>query len=270
MGRRSSTIKKDSPILNAVLFLISVVLLIITGPFGLIYGALHSFYKKRLAGLGSYLLEIAISIDQLGNVVMQHLLNRLWLRKNAYLFGNRDETISSALGRNKKLGTLNSFGRGIDQFLDFLDPNHSLNSIDHYIEPSKNTLNLVAWIHMHNDRLLCIQRTTEDLYTIPSFFCTNRESSIATLKKKIAEELHISIIDSTIKEIGIFEGPAENNRIVVRLHCFSSDYKGKLHTSKKIPELVWLSAKDIELVPRTDQQIFRFLFKKNYLSNNPT
>ena len=116
--------KKANPFIGVILFLISVVLFVITAPFGFIYGIFHSLFSRGLMGVGEYLLKIAISIDQLGNVLMQHLLNTLWVKKGGYKFGNRDETISSALGRNKKLGTLTFFGKLIDKILDVIDRNH--------------------------------------------------------------------------------------------------------------------------------------------------
>ncbi len=130
--------KRVNPLIGILLFLISIVLFVFTGPLGLIFGLLQQLFTKGLRGIGEYALQMAISIDQLGNVLMQHLFNWLWITKNGYKFGNRDETISSALGKNKQLGTLTGFGRLIDGLLDIIDPNHSLNSIDYYIEPTSN------------------------------------------------------------------------------------------------------------------------------------
>ena len=130
--------KRVNPLIGILLFLISIVLFVFTGPLGLIFGLLQQLFTKGLRGIGEYALQMAISIDQLGNVLMQHLFNWLWITKNGYKFGNRDETISSALGKNKQLGTLTGFGRLIDGLLDTIDPNHSLNSIDYYIEPTSN------------------------------------------------------------------------------------------------------------------------------------
>ncbi|WP_222984832.1 hypothetical protein [Flagellimonas meishanensis] len=127
--------KKANPFIGILLFLISIVLMTLTGPLGLLYGFLHKLFTKGITGIGEFALQIAISVDQLGNVVMQHLFNALWISKDGYAFGNRDETISSVLGKNKQLQTLTGFGRAIDGFLDFIDPNHSLNSIDYYVEP---------------------------------------------------------------------------------------------------------------------------------------
>ena len=127
--------KKVNPIIGIILFLISIILLLTTGPLGFLYGLLYGLFTKGFRGLGEYLLKIAVSIDQLGNVMMQHLLNLLWVKKGGYRFGNRDETISSALGKNKAQGTLTAFGKAIDAILDLIDPNHSLNSIDYYVQP---------------------------------------------------------------------------------------------------------------------------------------
>lgn len=126
---------KAKPLIGLLLFLISIVLLVVTGPIGFLFGLFQQLFLRGLTGLGAYFLELAISVDQLGNVLMQHLFNWLWITKQGYAFGNRDETISSALGKNKQLGTLTPMGKAIDHLLDIIDPNHSLNSIDYYVQP---------------------------------------------------------------------------------------------------------------------------------------
>lgn len=129
--------KKANPFIGILLFIISIVLFVFTGPIGLLFGIFKQLFSKGINGLGVYFLELAISIDQLGNVLMQHLFNAVWIKKGGYKFGNRDETISSALGKNKQLDTLTGFGKTIDKLLDIIDPNHSLNSIDYYIQPKE-------------------------------------------------------------------------------------------------------------------------------------
>ncbi|WP_187269544.1 hypothetical protein [Flagellimonas hymeniacidonis] len=131
--------KKSKPLIGILLFLISIVLLVLTGPLGFIYGLFQQLFTNGLKGIGEFSLKIAISIDQLGNVLMQHLFNALWITNDGYAFGNSDETISSALGKNKQLGTLTGFGKLIDKILDRIDPNHTLNSIDYFIQPSDKT-----------------------------------------------------------------------------------------------------------------------------------
>ncbi|WP_276390413.1 NUDIX hydrolase [Eudoraea chungangensis] len=259
--------KKGSVFLYLLLFIISIVLLVVTGPLGFVFGVFYSLFKKGIPGLGNYLLEIAVSIDQLGNVQMQYLLNVLWLKKGAYPFGNRDETISSALGRNKKLGTLSKIGLIIDRFLDFLDPNHSLNSIDQYIEPSKDILEVVVWIYIQDYRILCTRSRDKQVYFIPGGKKERDENKIVALRREIKEELNVRLIENSIKKVGVFEGPAEGypSGKLVRLHCFKATFEGELLPSSEIEELVWLSYQDIQMLAPVDRQIFDFLKKKKYL-----
>ena len=134
--QKTASDKKVNPVIGLLLFCISIVLMLVTGPLGFIYGIFHTLFTRGVSGIGEFLLKMAISVDQLGNVIMQHLLNLLWVKKGGYKFGNRDETISSALGKNKQNNTLTSFGKAIDKILDIIDANHSLNSIDYYVEPN--------------------------------------------------------------------------------------------------------------------------------------
>ena len=134
--------KKKNPIVGIALFIVSIVLSIVTLPIGLLYGTLHSLLKDGFTGLGDYYMEMAIIIDQQGNVIMQHLLNVLWISgEGKYLFGDRDETISSALGKNQVRETLSGFGRLIVVILDKLDPDHSLSSIEYYVQRSNRINN---------------------------------------------------------------------------------------------------------------------------------
>ena len=55
-----------------------------------------------------------------------------------YVDCNRDETISSAIGKNKQRNTLTILGVLMDKILDIIDPNHSLNSIDYHVEPPED------------------------------------------------------------------------------------------------------------------------------------
>ena len=134
--QKTASDKKVNPVIGLLLFCISIVLMLVTGPLGFIYGIFHTLFTRGVSGIGEFLLKMAISVDQLGNVIMQHLLNLLWVKKGGYMFGNRDETISSALGKNKQNDTLTGFGKAIDKILDIIDADHSLNSIDYYVEPN--------------------------------------------------------------------------------------------------------------------------------------
>ena len=259
--------KKVNPFIGLLLFLISIVLLAITGPLGFIYGFLHSFITKGLKGIGEYLLQIAISIDQLGNVLMQHLLNALWTKTGGYRFGNRDETISSALGRNKKLGTLTSFGKGIDKILDVIDPNHSLNSIDYYIEPSENIIDKLALIHIVDGSILSTRSKGRDKFYIPGGKRELGETDAQALFREVKEELSVEIDITSMEFIGIFEAQADDNKpgTLVRMTCYSADFQGEPVPDSEIELIRWLKYTDREKVSEVDKLIFDVLKKSGKL-----
>ena len=259
--------KKTHPLMGSLLFLISIVLLVITGPLGFIYGLFHSLFTRGLSGVGEYLLQIAISIDQLGNVLMQHLLNLLWIRPGGYPFGNRDETISSALGRNKRDGTLTLFGRWIDALLDRIDANHSLNSIDYYIEPREHIIEAVSWVHLMDHRILCNRSQGKSKYYIPGGKRLPHEREPEALIREIREEMDVRLLPESIAPLGVFEAQADGQPpgVLVRLSCYTGQFSGVPRPASEVREVVWLDYGDRSLVAPVDQLVFDFLHQRGQL-----
>jgi hypothetical protein len=253
--------KKANPFIGVLLFLISVMLFILTGPFGFLYGLLYGLFTNGFKGIGEYLLKISTSIDQLGNVLMQHLLNVLWVKKGGYKFGNRDETISSALGRNNQLGTLTGFGKVIDKMLDLIDPNHSLNSIDYYIEPSDQIEDQLAWVHIIAGQILCYRTAGTEKYVIPYTKRVAGESDAEALLREMKRGFGIELLQPTLTFIGIFEARADAHApgILTRMTCYMGNCKGKLQPSPPIEALVWLNYRNRDMVSEVDKLIFDFL-----------
>ena len=119
-----------------LLFCIAILLLIFTTPIGFFYALLRQLFFGKLQTLSIYFLEVAISIDNTGNVMMQHLLNDMLLVKKepTYYFGNKKETISSVLGKNELTNTLSVLGKALNSFLNAIDNGHALNSIQYDVK----------------------------------------------------------------------------------------------------------------------------------------
>jgi 8-oxo-dGTP diphosphatase len=113
---------------------------------GFLYALIRQSIVKQVASLSIYFLELAIALDNAGNVLMQHVLNDVLLIKNqkTYLFGNKLETISSVLGKNSLTDTLTPTGNLLARFLNWVDKDHTLDSIIYEVklwkaENAKNT-----------------------------------------------------------------------------------------------------------------------------------
>ena len=109
-------------ITDIVLFLISYLLSTVFLPLGFFY----SVFKR----IPRYYFNIAISIDQLGNTVMQGLFNDILVKKDRFRFGNPDETISSVLGKNKAIDNLTLLGKAIAWLLNKIQYHHVEKAIE--------------------------------------------------------------------------------------------------------------------------------------------
>ena len=108
-----------------LLLLVAILLSIVLFPIGFIL----SLFSR---GRNAIFFQIAIAIDQLGNVVCARLLN-LTLRKNdGYKFGFEDETISSVIGKNQLTNTLTKTGRMLDSLLSDFQADHAIKSIENF------------------------------------------------------------------------------------------------------------------------------------------
>ena len=116
---------------NILLFFVAVFLFVIVGAIGFVFQlSLIIARRKRFKSLQRYFLLIAVSIDQMANVVCSGLFNTTLKTKQGHPFGNEDETISSVLGKNKLKGTLTKTGKALDHLLGKIDTNHSIKSIE--------------------------------------------------------------------------------------------------------------------------------------------
>lgn len=117
-------------VIGIVLFIVSIILLGLLMPWGLIEMILTLFWKryfwKALGALGDIILLFATLVDVFGNVVLQYPMNRILRIDSGYKFGSRFDTISYALGYNLVHGTLSKYGIILCKVLDWFDKDHCI------------------------------------------------------------------------------------------------------------------------------------------------
>lgn len=101
-----------------ILLPIALLLLWAIMPLGFLFAM---FFRGRV----DYCYQIALSIDQLGNVICSRLFNATLGNG----FGSEDETISSVLGKNKAKNTLTFLGKTLAFILNKIDKKHVEKSI---------------------------------------------------------------------------------------------------------------------------------------------
>ena len=117
--------------LSFFLFIIASILVISIVPIGITFEVIRSSILNDRKYISEYWRKLALSLDQLGNVGMSGVFNLIMIKRSAEdLFGNPDETISSVIGKNKLKDNLSWLGRMLDCILEYLDPGHSIKSIE--------------------------------------------------------------------------------------------------------------------------------------------
>ncbi len=102
-----------------LLFLLATVLMWSFLPVAIIYNLFRSAFHG-----GDRLHQIAILIDQAGNVIFGSLFNDIFIKKDGYKFGDRRETVSKVLGVNKRISRLSKAGKWLADVLNWIDENH--------------------------------------------------------------------------------------------------------------------------------------------------
>jgi hypothetical protein len=104
---------------------LSVFLFVVIGFIGLMYGIFKCLCLFKWRDLNDYFLNIAESIDRLGNVVAgTFLMNDIMSSEKCYRFGNGRETISKVMGKNKKMKTITEIENNFAKILNRIEPNH--------------------------------------------------------------------------------------------------------------------------------------------------
>lgn len=123
-------------IFNALLVVIAVYLLKYLLVPAIVVTLFIAFFGRKVGNgflnIAQYFREVAVGIDQLGNVICADLFNitLIKLKKGGYEFGNPDETISGVLGKNQLLETLSFTGKCLNSLLSLIEKDHSIRAIE--------------------------------------------------------------------------------------------------------------------------------------------
>lgn len=111
-------------LINPLLLLFAIIVLVGLSGAALIHTIVDAIRFRSWSKLIESTGTAAYQLDIFGNVAYAPLLNAYFIREGGYHFGVKDETVSSALGKNWTLGSLTWLGEGCVGMLNLLDRDH--------------------------------------------------------------------------------------------------------------------------------------------------
>ncbi|WP_229075193.1 NUDIX domain-containing protein [Actinoplanes sp. DH11] len=121
----------------------------------------------------------------------------------------------------------------------------------------------IAWIHLKDGAILSTRSIGKDVYYLPGGKREPGESDLDTLVREIHEELDVTIVADSVTHAGTFHAQAhgQTEGTMVRMTCYTADYRGNLRPNSEIEEIGWLVYADRHRVSPVDQIIFDQLYQ---------
>ena len=125
----------------------------------------------------------------------------------------------------------------------------------------------IAYLYLADGKILSSRSKGKDTWYIPGGKREGTETDIETLVREIKEVLSVNIKPETAKLYGVFEAQAHGHAegVVVRMTCYTAEFKGELKAASEIEELRWLTSSDQDIISPVDKLIFSDLKSKGLL-----
>lgn len=128
--------------MGIILFIVALILTSLVSIISIVISPVYYFVTFKwwtgLWQLNYWFRQMALAIDQFGNVSCGITLQLLLTKKGGNKFGDEDDTVSYVLGRNYYKGKLTWLGRVIVKVLNLLEKNHVTIAIEKKIESDKS------------------------------------------------------------------------------------------------------------------------------------
>jgi 8-oxo-dGTP pyrophosphatase MutT (NUDIX family) len=103
-------------------------------------------------------------------------------------------------------------------------------------------LDVVAWIHTSNNRLLTVRARGRDLLYLPGGKRDPGETHPEAISREVREELGLDLPPRAFRELGTVLAPAHDQPLYerVRMVCFTAGHTGPVHPSAEIDECLYV------------------------------
>jgi ADP-ribose pyrophosphatase YjhB (NUDIX family) len=117
-------------------------------------------------------------------------------------------------------------------------------------------LDVVAWVHTVDGRMLAVRARGRDLLYLPGGKCEPGEGHRAALSREVREELGVELLPASVHRLGVVEAPAHDHPdgVRVRMDCFTATHTGRLSPSGEIDDMFLVGLDERDLLAPASQQ----------------
>ncbi|MEU5878007.1 NUDIX domain-containing protein [Spirillospora sp. NPDC047279] len=103
-------------------------------------------------------------------------------------------------------------------------------------------LDVVAWIHADEGRMLAVRSRGRDLYYLPGGKREPGEDDWSALSREVREELAVDLDPATFRPLGVIRAASHDQPdfAYVRMACFTAAHRGDLAPAGEVDELRYL------------------------------
>ena len=125
----------------------------------------------------------------------------------------------------------------------------------------------VAWIHVHDRKLLSTRSIGKDAYYIPGGKREGKETDTQTITREIKEELSVDLVEDSLEFFGTFTAQAHGKKegVLVQIKCYTGNFTGELRPAAEIEEMVYLEYTDKLKSSPVDHFVFDLLKEQNLI-----
>ncbi|RKN38594.1 NUDIX hydrolase [Streptomyces hoynatensis] len=119
-------------------------------------------------------------------------------------------------------------------------------------------IDTVAWVHLTEGRILGARTRGKEVFYIPGGKRNAGESDLEALLREVREELTVALVPETVTHLGTYTAQAHGHPegTLVRMACYTADYRGELTASSEIEEIAWLRLADRDRTAPVDHLVF--------------
>lgn len=129
-------------------------------------------------------------------------------------------------------------------------------------------LDVVAWVHTADDRLLAVRSRGRDRLYLPGGKREPGEDDWTALSREVREELGVDLDRDSVRGLGVVEAAAHDQPVAtrVRMVCFTALYRGRLRPCAEIDEYVYISVAERHLLAPAAQSALDLAMRSGLLS----